>query len=240
MENSRVLICEGRKAGIVLSYGNIPSPKCFLHECPSQSFKQPRQVGNLMLIPDGWKMAVNVRGFVFVGEIRYNSDFVAQYQFSRYDGAALLECSEFCSAPTPAFTQVLSTLGKTGERPNGKLLLGVQYGEPQRVMREFFKYQPPSVAPEAKELFNQWMFMKTEEEVYSKLLHPFLTRKRASLISNDEDDISISPLTKKGCDENWTEDMEIDNEGVEQAMQLFEQCDACDEFLHSDSEMLIE
>ena len=98
-----------------------------------------------------------------MGEIQYRESGVPMYRFSRLEGATAVDTSDFCDAPTPAFVQISSRNpgqkrpNEQEERPNGKLYMAIQYSEPQQFMREEFTRNPPTVPPDAKELFEQWL-----------------------------------------------------------------------------------
>ena len=186
-------------------------------------------------------MAVNVRGHVVVREIKYNEQNSPMYQFSRYESDQLCEVSELFSSPTPAFTQVITSLGKTGERPNGKLVLGVQYGEPQRAMREEFLRNAPYVVEEAKKLYQEWLSaVSVSAEPSSRKFAPLLSRKRSSVTSIEDSDDSFSASSKKSCfdfaPENWMNDIfsipiisEVGSSGFESADTMMSYGLYCDQ-----------
>ena len=60
-EHAKVLVCEGRRVGFILSYGTIDSKNCFLTEKPAQSYRNPRPTGHITLIPNGWRVSVVFR-----------------------------------------------------------------------------------------------------------------------------------------------------------------------------------
>ncbi|KAH9260546.1 hypothetical protein BASA81_001013 [Batrachochytrium salamandrivorans] len=159
---SRIVICKGRKVGFVLDFGSVTSPACFLEERPTKSTKDS-EVLDMILIPNGWKIALEVKRTIYVGETLIRGGQASPlYRFSRIDAETgeAVDVSEYKELPTPAFSEVAQrhlnpqSIAEA-ERPNGKLYMGVQYTEAQLQLKKQSKTMV--VAPEAQEAFTHWI-----------------------------------------------------------------------------------
>lgn len=148
VDQARVILSDGRKVGYILSMGTISSRNCFHFETPTPSFKNDsasRLPG--CVIPDGWKIAFNVKGSAYMGEVVYTERGIALFRFSQLQGADIVKQSCLETVPTRAFSQVLEGCSDQGDasKTNGRLLIGVQYSEPQRLILEYFSSNPWAV-----------------------------------------------------------------------------------------------
>ena len=159
-EKSRVLISEGRKVGFILSFGQINCRECFKNEATTSSFKDAPitfSQSNQLLIPDGFTIAVKARGGVYVGEIRYNGRVVPMYRFSYMEGKQFVKQSSFQVTPSRAFLELFPGEDPDSIKSNGKLLIGVRYSEPQKMIRDFFAANLSLVAPVAMDLYQEFI-----------------------------------------------------------------------------------
>jgi Ca2+-binding EF-hand superfamily protein len=150
-----------------LAEGTITSARCFHHvepvPTPRVARNAPRpEFGQITLIPDGFKIAVEFRSCIYIGETRYNglAGGITEYRFTRQEDESLpIEVSDWHTRPGGAFNQVCITGESSEKRPNGKMYIGVFYSGPQQYLREAFaNYNVAQFRADdgSREVFNAW------------------------------------------------------------------------------------
>lgn len=201
LDNNHVPVQEGRKAVILLSYGEITSPNCILDERPANSvirrkgetYTQHSYTG----IPLGYKVMFETANVAWIGETAMVKNQL-RYRFGNLDENGMMSiCSEWMANPTAAIKSAYTkvTGNKDTDSLNGKLLLGAHYENMQILLREHFR-NVQLATTELEHAVNNWL---ATTEV---LTHQPKIRKRIGMGSSSSSEGSSSPKRMRSYDES--------------------------------------
>lgn len=154
LKDSKICVYRGKKNVYILSFGALNEPGCYLKTQPRSSSLFPDFTSEYTLIPNGMKILVLAKKNWWIGE----TSFVAGspcYKFTHRFASGVESAWE--PTPTRAFENAIRKLD--AERPmksrhpeNGRMMLGIHYSEPQRVLQHWFGFEGvlPATFPQGR------------------------------------------------------------------------------------------
>ena len=212
IENSNLLVCEGRKVVHVLKVGELNNEKCFVNEVPTASFSYKRgddekkgyapSPYRSLVIPNGWKVAVVVDGQVWTAEAQVTDKIKFRFLQVNEKGEEILDhnSSAWRDTPGAAFKSVYEKAFPDRDvgRHNGKLYVGCHYHNPQAHLRTYFQkmYDEGKILPEMRPLVHKWL---SEEPRDTTTINPTPTTNSLTQLTvrsespSLENDDSVAP-----------------------------------------------
>jgi Ca2+-binding EF-hand superfamily protein len=194
-----------------LATGEITSKRCFHTFAPIPTPRiakgEESNFGDITLIPHGFKIAIEFRNCVYIGEIRHREmDDVPEYRFTRQASGEINELSSRWEIrPGSAFNAVCITGSSSERRPNGKMYIAVFYSEPQQFLRAALATYPMERVPQdAREIFQSWLSFRSfvADDAASPMVPPNAMSVPVSFPPPLGHPSSIGPKRRSADDQN--------------------------------------
>lgn len=203
LQHNHITVQEGRKAVVLLSFGEITSTCCILHERPalSASRRDGQKYDQYLYtaVPVGYKVMFEASNEAWIGEVSESCNQL-RFRFGSLDyNGNLAHCSEWMANPTAAMKAAFTkaTGNKNTDALNGKLLLGAHYENIQVLLRDQFASltSVTNLSPELADKVTDWLTRKEE------IVHQAKPTKRRGTSSSSSEG-SASPKRLKTHDDS--------------------------------------